>query len=182
MDVCNCDEGKCVECKEYEKSIKEICEIASAFLKARDKTDDQKPGLVVLDIDGTALDDRRKGRKNEGLMSRHDPVHLFYEGAIGLGYEVVFLTARMSYNNHAQKNLTTEGYGAHEIIYSPTSVERDMSALALWKDYAREELEKKYTLVVCMGDQPMDVCGKHIGEQQYLLPEPPKHQQACAIQ
>jgi predicted secreted acid phosphatase len=179
-----CASGDCIECPAYERQIVSICNAAIQYFDDRvhDNIDSKKPRLVVFDIDGTALDDRRSGRRPRGLK-RHDPVHKLYLKLIELKYEIVFLTGRVDDPNYKKKtidNLVEEGYTKMaDIILCPCDVRRDPHEIGVWKDFIRDSLKQRYELVAVVGDQPMDTEGLHIGEYQVRLPIPPNHQLCC---
>jgi hypothetical protein len=175
--------GGCPECDAYERQIKDICDEAIQFIQQRPSvTPLGKHPLIIFDIDGTALDDRLTSRHPDNTLKKHPSVFLFYTTANSLGYDIVFLTGRREDSGKTRLNLSSEGYlPQHNIIFCPTHVYHSVHDIGVWKDEARSELEQTYHLVACIGDQPMDVAGRHVGEKQFRLPEPPIHQQ-CTIQ
>lgn len=184
MDICKL--GKCEECNMYEDNVKRVCEEAIDFIKRRPfekiSTEEKAP-LIIFDIDGTALDDRRKSKNPDGTMMKHQHVHTFYQECVKLGYEIVFLTGRLYDGGRARQNLDNEGYlPQHDIIFCPGDIIRTVYYIGIWKDKVRCDLKQRYHLVACIGDQSMDVEGLHVGERQFKLPEPPQHQQGCCVQ
>ena len=176
----SCNRYECQECMSYEANVRRVCEEALLFFRQRERP---KLGesLVIFDIDGTALDERHSLKK-KGMMPRHHPVYGLYEEVIKLGYVVIFLTGRLeNYESHTSNNLHAEGYGFPDVIYCPVGVNRTPVDVGFWKDKVRGVLKEHYVLVACIGDQPMDVYGEHIGEKQFLLPLSPTHQ-VCTIQ
>lgn len=180
MSLEECDDGLCVSCLGYEARIEEVCKDAVSFLERRAKNVAGKPSIVVFDIDGTALDDRRKGRTlfpgGKTRLKRHEPVYKLYQMAVQLGYHVVFLTARIiTIHTDTTENLKDQGYLTYiDLVMRPLS-SRTINT-ERWKDEKRCDLTKLYDIVACIGDQAMDVIGYYVGERQFLLPTPPVHQ------
>jgi hypothetical protein len=141
---------------------------------------------VVLDIDGTAINDQ-----DVQFLLHHDdnrphmrvwhpawpPVLALYQHACAAGYRVVFLTARFeSHRAQTEWQLRQAGYDRGWdalIMFGGAADARTVEALEQWKDDERRRLkeERGLHLVACVGDQPMDVCGAHVGEHQARLPQ-----------
>lgn len=172
-----CEAGECEECAEYEKKIREVCDGAISHIKKLGYA--QVNHVIIFDVDGTSLDDRRSKRV-KGSMPKHVPVYDFYVEASRFGYEIIFLTGRLR-NEDAIRNLEREGYQPENIIFRPMSVAHNAIDIGVWKDFVRGELAKSKHIVACIGDQPMDVEGTNIGDIQFRLPDPPVHQQGCTI-
>ena len=179
-DLCT---AACGACRVYEEGVKRVCDDASTFFLERPLLQGHGRPVVVFDVDGTALDDRRKSRRMDKRMARHEPVHTLYSVVSALNYHVLFLTARnISLKEETVENLRAEGYGHGEnIVLCPQQGKVDYCA---WKDWVRGMLIERgdYHIVACIGDQDMDVLGVHVGERQFRLPEPPLHaREGCSI-
>src|SRR5205085_9035047 len=102
----------CEECDRYEAGIKQVCEEAIDFFHQRVLSEQDIPHLVIFDIDGTALDDSKKGHRSSisGAMKRHEPVYLLYEKVKSSGYKIIFLTGReITFEVATKANLVEEG-------------------------------------------------------------------------
>lgn len=169
----------CVECTAYTDAIRVVCAEAEVFLRERGLALPSE--VIVFDIDGTALDDRRVEGQRARAMPRHDPVFELYTLVLALGYRVVFISARdKTFREGTEENLRSQGYETwHELILFPGRAhERSPSRMCTFKSQARAAYAEK--IVACIGDMDADVTGDHIGLRQWRLPEPPAHTQ-CVI-
>jgi len=166
--------------------LQELVDEAKIFFSSRIIVGD-KPQLVVLDIDGTALDDSSRMVDVPQFYAPFQPILDLYEFLLDHEYHIVFLTGRQeAHRDTTQKNLKHVGYGRYDSLlmvpddgYSRLGVPE----IGNWKDLQRCQLKEihNYHLVACVGDQDMDTRGEHIGEYQLRLPPPPFFQN-CIIQ
>lgn len=139
--------------------------------------------VIFVDIDGTALNDKRKYWVPPASFPTFRPVLELVQWAQSQDYVIVFLTGRQECKrDETVTQLTTGGYaGWHSLIMYPNDLPHTVDALVGWKDTERAKLKKEggMYIVACVGDQDMDVLGSHIGEYQARLPEldPP----SCSI-
>jgi predicted secreted acid phosphatase len=158
--------------------IKALADKAKAYLETRDVVG-EKPQLVVLDIDGTVIDDTVvvKGTSHNQEIP---PMLEFYKFLRGSGYTIIFLTARQErFRDLTIENLKYVGYAWYEkLVMMPDTSSvfgHPIPVINKWKDEQRKKFkEEGYYLVACVGDQDADVIGEHIGEYQFRLPMPPK--------
>lgn len=164
---------------EYEARMRPVVTAMRDHLLQRQS----RPGTreaVVFDIDGTALSDnttRHLWPPGVAQPAAFDCVLQLYNDARAMGYLAVFLTGRQEcHRENTIRQLERAGYaGWHALIMYPTELPHTVAALEAWKDAERQKLEEGpegVHLVACIGDQPMDVEGAHVGEHQARLPEP----------
>lgn len=162
----------------YLRIVQKLADAAKAFFSNRNFTKDQL-NLVVIDIDGTAIDCLSPVKTNPTYYTEIAPILGLYKHLREAGYVLVFLTARQEHHRTlTESNLEHVGYsGYHKLIMMPSKFPGySMLEIIKWKDEQRRELKEThgFHLVGCIGDQDADVVGDHIGEFQFRLPEPPK--------
>jgi hypothetical protein len=151
--------------------------VASLYdhLKFRQRVVD-KTEIVVFDIDGTALNDKRGWWPVDKTWPAFGPILDLYAHVLAEKYAVVFLTGRQDSTRAATLvQLESAGYHTmHSLIMYPSDLEHTVGPVTAWKDAERKKLKDAgFHLVACIGDQPMDVEGEHLGEHQTRLKETP---------
>ncbi len=159
----------------HEGQLREVIVPLRHHLKTRARLDGPREA-IVFDIDGTALNDVRSLWPVGPPFPAFVPVRDLYHDVKAMGYHLIFLTGRQEYTRTATELLLTQaGYSDwHALLMYPTDERHAVDEIEIWKDAERKKLkEGGYYLVACIGDQPMDVEGEHLGEHQTRLPQPP---------
>jgi ribonucleotide monophosphatase NagD (HAD superfamily) len=157
--------------------IKFLADKAKTYLETR--AVNEKPQLVVFDIDGTVIDDTDP-ISGTGYFRGYPPMLELYSSLRASGYVIIFLTARQErFRILTEGNLKHVGYSWYENLVMMPDTDNPSGhpiwAVGVWKDEQRKKFkEDGFHLVACIGDQDADVCGDHIGEYQVRLPIPPK--------
>jgi hypothetical protein len=136
-----------------------------------------KPQIIVIDIDGTALDTTKPIPFEIMCCKEIPPVLDLYHSLRAMGYVMIFLTARQEqFRMLTEYNLNKVGYvGYAKVIMMPQYHQNySIPEIIRWKDEQRRILKEDSHIVGCIGDQDADVCGDHIGEYQLRLPPQPK--------
>jgi allantoicase len=155
----------------HEQTLSELVKPLKEHLATRPRLP-QGREVLVLDIDGTAINDIHFTGACPPLVT----IRELYEHAKRLNYEIVFLTGRKdTLLNSTIECLLQAGYPTWtELIIYPSGLPHTVEHIYAWKDEQRKRLKDDgFHLVACVGDQPMDTEGQHIGEMQLLLPRPP---------
>jgi len=164
----------------YEESFQCVCNKALDFLEAWEdaRVDRSKLSAVILDIDGTVLDDRKSTRiGDQKLMSAHLPMRHVYNKILEDGHVVFFVSSRYrKWETATKQTLGLHGFSTYErLCLFPDEWPRNAYLIWAWKDEMREAIAKEYHILACIGDQQCDVAGSNIGERQFKLPEPPAY-------
>jgi hypothetical protein len=157
----------------YYAAVAAAVKTAAAYLKQRGPSAPERNEVLVLDVDGTALNWRapRLGWQPPALA----PVLALYKQARGLGYGIVFLTGRIAtaetltvtqlrQSGYAGVGHTLEAGGDLLLCRPDTTV-----TMAAWKRSVGAILvAHAVTVVLAMGDQPPDLLAA--AECRVLLP------------
>ena len=160
------------------EKIKVLVDKAKIYLETRTMAG-EKPQLVVLDIDGTVIDDT-DAIPFTNYYRGFPPMLELYSFLRTSGYVVIFLTARQEkIRALTEGNLEYTGYSWYEKLVMMPNTDNisghPIPVVNKWKDEQRKKFkEDGFHLVACIGDQDADVFGEHIGEYQVKLPIPPK--------
>jgi len=161
--------------EEHETKLTALADTLRDFLKTHSRLPERRE-TIIFDIDGTAINDSRSTWPEGTVYPPFTTILHLYEEVKAKGYFVVFITGRREATRaETERMLTAAGYTDWQsLIMYPNHLKHTVSALVGWKDSERKALEDHgVTLVACIGDQPMDVEGEHVGEFQVRLPEPP---------
>lgn len=173
---------------QYEKEFSQACiRINQAIQAWKPDPEESRPPVVVMEIDGTVLDNRFHKWTMKSRMPPQHAMLFVYSTILEKDIGIIFLTGRTeSMEPTTKMNLREANFSNYRYIrYFPSEQFTDYNSdtIVRWKQSERATIAKANYIVACIGPAPGDVEGPPNGEHQFLLPESPELSTSdqCAI-